>query len=132
MENQFKLSSDGKRILYYGDNKLIQSVQRMVNNKADYYDNIKYYLRDILEYGCISGLETELIYYEDTIKFYRKHKAAIQDLVKEMCRDMGGTISDLFGDKWNAEDIFAEEDQNQNLLTWFAYEEICQMILDAI
>ena len=31
--------------------------------------------------------------------------------------------SELFGGKWDGEDIFAEETTNQNLLAWFGFEE---------
>jgi len=132
MKNEFRISNDRKRVLYDGNSKLVRDVQHMINDNVNDYDDITDYLNEVLAYGCQSGLESELIYYEDTIKFYQKHKVEIQGLIKERLKEAGsGSISDLLND-WDSTDIFAEEDQNQNLLAWFGYEEICQMILNAI
>lgn len=53
-------------------------------------------------------------------------------MLKEILSDCGCTPDSLFGDKWDQEDMFAESEQNQNLLAWFGYEEVCNSILNSL
>ena len=41
------------------------------------YDNKKEIFTDVLNYGCQSGIVSDLIYYSDTVKFYNKYKDEI-------------------------------------------------------
>ena len=81
-------------------------------------------INDIQHGGCSSGTVSMLIYYTDTVKFFKTYRNEIEKLLKELMQDTGYSITELFGDKFNKEDIFCREEQNQNLLAWFAYEEI--------
>ena len=67
----------------------------------------------------------KLIYYNDTCEFYKKHKKDISDLLKDALSNYGGksTPLDIFGDKWDHQDPFCLDAENQNLLAWFAFEE---------
>ena len=100
--------------------------QDVKNAKADGYDG---YLEDLTQHGCQSGMVTGLIYYSDTCKFFEDHKQEIKDLLKESCENTGLSISELFGDKWDKDDPFADEQLNQNLLAWFAYEETAYQLM---
>ena len=64
-----------------------------------------------------SGVVGELIYYSDTVRFYKQYRREINALLYEL---MDGTglyaPSKLFGDKWDKEDPLAQDDINQNLL----------------
>lgn len=105
--------------------KLEKSVQKSCNSHAGDYDNgVTGFLRDLFYGGCQSGIVGELIYYTDTMKFYKAHQAEIKAMLKEALADTGfDSPAKLFRDKWDADDIFAEDTSNQNLLAWFGYEE---------
>lgn len=91
------------------------------------------FVKDVLSGGCISGTVGELIYTGDCVAFYRKHKKDIQKLVTELMSNCGtDSMKGLFGDKFDAEDPFCEEDENQNLLAWFGFEEALRMLADRI
>lgn len=82
------------------------------------------FIEDVLSGGCANGTVGELIYYNDTVTFYRKHKKDIQKLVTELMSDCGEvSLKGLFGDKFDNDDIFCEDFSNQNLLAWFGFEE---------
>ena len=82
------------------------------------------FIKDLLQHGCVSGMVGELIYYTDTTKFYKKYKSEIQKLLQNQLQEFGmSSPSEMFGKKWDQDDIFCEEDFNQNLLAWYAMEE---------
>ena len=80
-------------------------------------------MEDLLQYGCQSGMVSELIYYTDTTAFYKRHKEEINGLLYKMIESIGEGPDGLFGDKWNQEDPSALQALNQNLLAWFGFEE---------
>lgn len=101
---------------------------RVIDSLLDQED-IKGYIEDLMQHGCISGMVGELIYYHDTVKFYEEFKTEIKAMLKEAMDESGlKSPQELFGDKWDDEDYFAEEDLNQNLLAWFGYEETVRNI----
>ena len=110
--------------------KLEKVVQREINNHAeDYESGAEGFLKDLAYGGCQSGMVGSLIYYTDTLKFYKAHKTEILDLLQEKLFETGlHSPSQLFGDTWNNDDIFAEETQNQTLLAWFGFEETAQRL----
>jgi len=52
-------------------------------------------LEDLQSHGCISGMVSDLIYYADTVKFYKAHKKEIISLVSEFCENTGETLKDF-------------------------------------
>ena len=87
-------------------------------------DDLLSHIQDILNHGCQSGIVGNLIYYTDTTKFYKKHKSDIMKLLKELMENIGvSSPAEIFGGKFDTNDYFIEEIQNQNLLAWFGYEE---------
>ena len=100
----------------------------VIDRWGDYNDK-KYIFTDVLNHGCQSGVVTELIYYSDTVRFYKQYRQEINDLLYDA---MSGTglyaPSELFGDKWDKEDPLAQDDFNQNLLAWFGFEETLRNI----
>lgn len=96
-------------------------------------EKIESYIKDVLNHGCESGIVGELIYYNDTIVFYEKYKKDIKDLLKDQLEQTGyNSPSELFGDKWEDEDLFIEDTNNQNLLAWFAFETVCYNIANEL
>jgi hypothetical protein len=99
----------------------------------DYDNNYKSLFKDILNNGLQSGIISELIYYSDTLRWYKKHKKAIIDMLKYWISEVGGNSpADLFGKKWDVDDYLIEETQNQNLLAWFSFEETTRELADRL
>ena len=76
-------------------------------------DEILSYMRDIINYGCMSGTVKSLITYKDTEKFFDKYADEIFDLMNEK-RDDG----------WDLNNI----EFNKNNLAWWSFEVIAQEI----
>lgn len=77
---------------------------------------------ELMRHGCQSGMVSELIYYSDTIKFFEDHKQEINELLKNTMEETGLGMSELFGDKFDADDPLCMDTNNQNLLAWFGFE----------
>jgi hypothetical protein len=120
-----------KRIaLKYATTKLERAALRWINGRAaDYETGAAGAVKDLLCGGCQSGMVSELIYYRDTVKFYRKHKTDISALLKDVLENSGCKgPAELFGDKWESNDPLASDDMNQNLLAWFGFEEAARNV----
>ncbi len=105
-------------------NRLAKHVWKYVIDKWSSYSDKTYILRDVLEHGCVSGIVSELIYYSDTLAFYKKYRTEINDLLSETMHSMGCfSMSEIFGKNWDDEDPLIIETHNQNLLAWFGFEE---------
>ena len=100
------------------------------------------YLQDLTQHGAISGMVGGLIYYHETTQFFNEHRDEILAMLRGLKEDTGLDEKELFGEKWNTwEDLLEEEaddldplaDQNnQNLLAWFAVEELARQELDEL
>lgn len=95
---------------------LERNVARWINARAS-EDN-----GQALSHGCSSGIVGHLIYYKDTLAFYRKHKAEINALLAHMI-DNGVLESPADLNGWDKSDPLAQDTNNQNLLAWFGFEE---------
>ena len=71
-------------------------------------EDIKDYLRRVIDYGCQSGIVTSLIYYYQTEKFFDTHIDDIFELYNETNRETGYCL---------------RIELSRNDLAWFAYEE---------
>ena len=115
------------------NNKLTKSVITDLLSYSNDSDDIKSHASDVLKYGCQSGTVGMLIYYTDTTAFFKKYKKEIMTMLKELLNDCGyKSPSELFGDKFDNDDYFMEDTQNQNLMAWFGYEETVRYILDSL
>lgn len=111
----------------------LERVARLWLNRrgSDYEDGWKGAAKDLLYGGCSSGMVSELIYYTDTVKFYRRYRKEIAALLSEAFENSGiRSSSELFGDKWDETDPLALEQFNQNLLAWFGFESAIRGIAD--
>ena len=89
-------------------------VEILVDELSDIEDDeILSYMRDIIDYGCVSGTVKSLITYKDTEKYFDKHVDEIFDLINEK-RDDG----------WDLNNI----EFNKNNLTWWSFEAIVSEI----
>lgn len=118
-----------KEIKRNSDSPLVRRVCNYVIPRWEDYGDKKNIFTDVLHHGCRSGIVGELIYYSDTVRFYKQYKEEINSLLYDA---MSGTglyyPSELFGDKWDKEDPLAQYDCNQNLLAWFGFEETLRNI----
>jgi len=105
-------------------NKLENKVKTICKAYAKEYDSgMSGFISNLREGGCQSGLISELIYYNDTLKFFKKYKNEINVLLSERLDCTGLTLTELFGENWDNSDPLALEINNMNLLSWFAFEE---------
>lgn len=113
-------------------NALTKKVVNVILDQGD-TDDMVTYMKDVLNHGCQSGIVGELIYYNDTLAFYKKYRPEIHSLLKNTLSDFGyRSPAELFGNKWDEEDFSIEETQNRNLLAWFAFEETVRNIADEV
>ena len=87
----------------------------VLNDILDYGDedeDIKGYIENVLNYGCVSGVVNSLTYYYQTKNFFQKYFEEILEVAEEVKEEYGINNIDL----------------NYNSLSWLAYEEIVQRI----
>ncbi len=125
-----------KRLTQYASasgSPLVRAVVKSIKSHSSGYDSPVGFINDLLRGGCESGIVGELIYYKDTLAFFKRHQKEITQLMYDLMQDIGGTSpADLFGKKWDLEDPFARDTTNQNLLAWFGYEETARKINDEL
>lgn len=118
-----------RKIKRDSDNRLTKRVCAYVINRWSDYDNKRYIFTDVLDYGCQSGIVGSLIYYSDTVAFYKMYRSEINDLLCELQASTGlYDMVELFGERWDKEDPLANNIYNQNLLAWFGFEETLRNI----
>ena len=121
--------SNVKEIKRNSDSPLTKRVCNYVIGRWSDYNDKKYIFTDVLHNGCCSGVVSELIYYYDTVRFYKQYRQEINEMLYNIMNETGlYAPSELFGDKWDKEDPLAQDDFNQNLLAWFGFEETLRNI----
>ena len=121
--------SNVKELKRNTDSPLLKRVCNYVIDRWSDYADKKNIFTDVLNYSCQSGIVGELIYYTDTVRFYKQYKSEIDTLLYKTMEETGlYSPSALFGDKWDKEDPLANEKYNRNLLAWFAFEETLRAI----
>jgi hypothetical protein len=100
-------------------------IKILVSRIKEYgYDRPEQVFTDILYNGLQSGIISEMIYYSDTLAFYKKYKKYIMELLQRVMDDTGAkSPAEVFGKNWDSDDYFAEDTHNRNLLAWFGFEE---------
>jgi hypothetical protein len=106
---------------------LKNEVLEIIESNLESYDDKQNFFNDLARSGCISGIISELIYYSDTCAFYERHKSEINELLSEFINDTGLSVNELFRN-WDDEDPLILDQYNQNILAWFAFEEMAQRI----
>lgn len=66
------------------EDTITYEVIEWIESRIEDYNNIKDIFNDLFTGGCESGIVTELIYYEDTLNFYNKHKYEIEIFIDEI------------------------------------------------
>ncbi len=118
-----------KELKHSSDSPLTKRVCNYVISRWSDYTDKKNIFIDVLNHGCQSGIVGELIYYTDTVRFYKQYKEEINGLLYDAMNGTGlYSPSELFGSKWDKEDPLAQYDYNQNLLAWFGFEKTLRNI----
>ena len=121
--------SNVKEIKRNSNSPLTKRVCNYVIGRWGDYNDKKYIFTDVLHNGCCSGVGSELIYYHDTVRFYKQYRQEINEMLYNIMNETGlYAPSELFGDKWDKEDPLAQDICNQNLLAWFGFEETLRNI----
>jgi len=85
-------------------------------------------IKDTAEHGCSGGVIGELIYYADTVAFYKKYQDEIWRRLNDMAQDMDcESILHLIA-TFNGVSNVGSPVQLKNLLAWWAAEEVCRGI----
>lgn len=117
--------------LYPNPTKLDKRIYSILKSKLKDYDNNLQSLFNDLQHGCSSGMINELIYYTDTVKWFNLYKNDINDLLEETLMSFGyNSLTELFGSKFNTNDLLVRHDNNKNLLSWFSFEETSNKIFN--
>ena len=99
----------------YGETDLKDNVIDIILNHIDDYENPITFLEEVLQYGCSSGIVSELIYYSDTKCFFIKH------------------MEEIFGVYNNVkENLSINFEANANNLSWLAFEYMTSIIYNEI
>lgn len=108
---------------------LQKRVCNYVISRWEDYNEKKHIFTDVLDYGCQAGTVGFLIWYSDTVAFYKQYKDEIDEMLYAYMYETGiYSLPDLFGKKWDKEDPLANSDYNMNLLAWFGFEETLRNI----
>ena len=102
------------------DKKLVKYACDYIIKRWNDYDDKKDIFLDVMKFGCVSGVCRDLVFYEQTKRFYENYKREINEL---LWKSEFNNFNELFGSGWDSYDPLALEDDNQNLLAWFGFEE---------
>ena len=88
---------------------------------------------DDLQYGgCQSGIVRHLIYYNDTVAFFKRHRREIEKMLLADMQDCGVSAwSGLFQARdVDSSDLFCRRTQNRNLLAWYGFESAVRSLVE--
>tara|TARA_R100000084_G_C4503736_1_gene79325 strand:- start:111 stop:485 length:375 start_codon:yes stop_codon:yes gene_type:complete len=75
------------------------------------------FINDVAMHGCINGTVNELIYYNDTCKFYEENKDLIWEIISDYAQETGQNIFEFETlRKCESATIF------ENNMTWLAVD----------
>ena len=91
-------------------NLRVEVLDILVNHIEDCesFEEVRGFMEDLRSYGCSSGMIGELIYYEDTKKFFIDNIDEIQDYVNELIQ----------------EGIYSINELDYNEISWLVFENI--------
>ena len=87
----------------------------------------RFLITDVATHGCSGGTISDLIYYEDTVKFYDDHQEEIWEELRNMSENMGFSIPFILSDFKGAKNVDSDH-TFKNLLAWWICEHVAQRI----
>ena len=98
-------------------NKLKIEVMEILVNMVEMNEStIEKEIKNILNYGCQSGIVGDLLYYYQTEAFFNRHKNAINEIAHELSNDIYGNPYEIYKN--------LNGECNKNNMAWFGFEEI--------
>lgn len=94
-----------------GENNLKNNVLDIIINYIEDYESfeeVRSFIEDIRNYGCVNGMSGELIYYHDIKKFFMDNMEDIQDYINQLIQD----------------GIYSIYELNINEIVWTTFETI--------
>lgn len=89
-----------KQLKQDNNSKLFKRVCNYVIDEWSNYEDKKNIFKDVLYNGCRSGVVCSLIYYKDTVQFYKQYREEIDNLLYQTMEETGlYAPKDLFGNK---------------------------------
>lgn len=110
MKRYFELLND-----LYGESELKNNVIDIILDNIEFYENEKGFLEDVMNYGCASGIVSELVYFNDTKCFFIKHMEEIFDIYNEL-----------------KDNLSSDFEVNANNLSWLAFEYMVNEIYNEV
>lgn len=110
---------------------VIEEIIDTFDNEFMKYTDVLAYLKNVMQYGCQSGMVSSLVYYGDTVEFFEKHKREINEQLGDLVEDIGLPMEDLFK-QWDERDPLVLLKINQNLCAWFGFEHTASLLYDEI
>ena len=82
--------------------------------------------------GCQSGIVRHLIYYNDTVAFFKRHRKEIEKMLLADMQDCGASAwPELFRARdVDLADPFCRRTQNKNLLAWYGFESAVRSLVE--
>ena len=109
----------------YGESELKDNVIDIILNHIDDYENQITFLEDVLQYGCSSGIVSELIYFNETKCFFIKHMEEIFEIYNNVKDNLSSDFEvDANNLSWLAFEYLVGEIYNE--VTIAEYEEIIE------
>ena len=118
-------------------NKLYERViNEILEDSKDYSGTIKERIiqrcNEIVQYGCVSGMVSSLIYYADTISFYNNYYEEITKIVEELEESGMNILECCLKNNLTTTQIIMNDEQAKNQIAWLAYEEIAYQLLSIL
>ena len=89
----------------------------------------RFLITDVATHGCSGGTISDLIYYEDTVKFYNDHEDEIWEELSNTADDLGETIPFMISNFRGCKNVDSAK-TFKNLLAWWICEHIAAKISD--
>ena len=84
---------------------------------------LKDHIIDITKYGCVSGIVSTLVYYNNIVRFFNCYRKEILTMLTDPDKNI--YFNDMY---WLDHTKYSVSEKNS--LTWFAYEDIvCRVAL---
>ena len=89
----------------------------------------RFLITDVATHGCSGGTISDLIYYEDTVKFYNDHEDEIWEELENTSENLGYNIVYMISTFKGSQHI-SDLKTFKNLLAWWICEHIATRISD--
>lgn len=115
-----------KQVRAVAETKLEKAVAKWVTGRTEPGYTVEQVFKDLFHGGCSSGIVGHLIYYDDTVAFYRKHEEDIWNLACDEADAQGENVFAFLARCGH--DTPSDPDTVMNFLAWFGFEEAARRL----